>query len=140
MSVFQFFDMPATTVPKILTSVQETSGAGAAVAITVVGVGGYRHYLASCFWSYSAAPTAGALTIAGLNGEDLAMDITAAGPGPMGFPPVAGAVGTDLVVTLAGGGGAVVGKLTIFYATLPAVYTYQGATIAKSIARNLMPS
>ena len=135
----QFFDMPALTVPTPLTVVQETSGAGAAVSITLTAVGGYRHYLPALYWSYSAAPSGGKLTITGLNGEDFEIDITASGPGPLALPPMVGATSTSVVVTLAAGGGVILGKLNVLYATLPAVFTYQGTQIAKSVPRNLMP-
>jgi hypothetical protein len=99
---------------------QETSGAGASVAMTLVGVASHRHYVAEVLWSYNAAPTGGRLTISGLQGgEVLDIDITASGPGPLLLPPLAGAAGTSVVITLAGGGGAVVGKLTVFSTLLP---------------------
>ena len=64
-------------------------------------------------WSYSAAPTGGRLTVAG-GGFGIDIDIIAGGPGfvPFNIPQHA----TDdnpVVITLAAGGGVVVGKLNL---------------------------
>jgi hypothetical protein len=106
------------TTPYGLRVASGTSAAGAAVSVTVTAAGeGSRHYLWGVKYSYSATPTGGKLTTAGLVGDEIDLDIAGAGPmdvNTLGAPAV---VNTDLVVTLAAPGGAVVGKLAVFYAT-----------------------
>ena len=117
----QLLDPFATLDSKPTTIVAATAAANTAVVITLAAQTGYRHYLVQLIWSYSATPTGGRVTITGLKGDDYDWDITAAGPGPANFPPIAGDVSTAVVVTLAAGSGAVVGKLNVAYVTLPAV-------------------
>lgn len=90
-------------------------GAGAAAVKTYAAVATKSHAISGVAWSYSAAPTGGNLKIEdGAGTVLLDMDITAAGPGHVPFtPPKRGTVNTDLVITLAAPGGAVVGKLNI---------------------------
>lgn len=101
-----------------------TSAGGAAVAKTITGVAGQsglavlRTWLCAIQWSYSAAPTGGRLSITDDGNSIFDVDITAAGPG--GFQIcLPGTAGKDMVVTLAGGGGAIVGKLNLQYAQIP---------------------
>lgn len=74
---------------------------------------GRRWTVGSIHYSYSAAPTGGRLTIQDGTGNVIFdRDIPATGPGDILFPfPRAGSVNTDLIITLAAGSGAVVGKL-----------------------------
>lgn len=91
-----------------------TSGAGASVAITIAADAVRRRVIDAVHFSYSAAPTGGRLTIASGAQATYDVDITAAGPGQVTFPGgFKGLAATSLVVTLAGGGGAIVGKLNI---------------------------
>lgn len=120
-----FLDGIARPYSQVVLPDEATSSANAAVAITLAAVTGKRHYLAMVLWSYSDTPTGGRLTVSGLdNSETLDIDIVAAGPGPVLLPPLAGKVGTAMVITLAAGGGTVVGKLNIMTATLPALYPF----------------
>jgi hypothetical protein len=94
-----------------------TSAAGAACSITLSPVAGTLHHLRSVTWSYSDTPSGGRLTIESPDGEtQLDIDITAGGPGQIVMEPMKG---SEIVVTLAGAGGAVVGKLNIAKQTLP---------------------
>lgn len=90
-----------------------TGAGGAATAIVLTGVTGKPILLSQVAWSYSAAPTGGAITIA--DGTiSRTLDITAAGPGFWYFdPPLSFTAGATLTVTLAAPGGAVVGKVSV---------------------------
>jgi hypothetical protein len=121
-----FIEHPArAATPQVAAVVAATAGANALVAITLVGVAGYRHYLPFLVWSYSGLPT-GRLTISGLDGDDVDFDITAAGAGPVFFPPLAGTIGASVVITLAAGGAGVVGKLNVCAGLLPAYLRFEG--------------
>jgi hypothetical protein len=95
-----------------------TSGANASVAITLAAVPMCRHHLIAVQWSYSAAPTGGNLLTTGLEGDEIDLDIAAAGPGGLTAVYV-GLKGGAVTVTLAAGGGALVGKLVVSYMTVP---------------------
>lgn len=90
-----------------------TAAANTAVVITYAANANRRHALSQVIVSYSAAPTGGNLTIedgAGTTVFDVA--ITSAGPTTIIFdPPIGGTANTAMVITLAAGAGAVVGKL-----------------------------
>lgn len=91
-----------------------SSGSNASVSITLVGRAGMRHKVQQITWSYSSAP-AGSLSTTGFEGDELAFDITAGGPGGLALPPSAyGAVGASVVVSLAAGGGGITGKINVF--------------------------
>lgn len=92
-----------------------TAAANSAVVKTYAAVPGKCHVIGGVAWSYSAAPTGGNLKIEdGAGVVILDLDITAAGPGSVPFsPPKRGTANTDLVITLAAAGAAVVGKLNI---------------------------
>lgn len=93
------------------------SGANAAASITLTASPAQRHKIQQVTWSYSAAPTGGKITITGLEGDDVEFDITAGGPGGLALPPSCmGRVNTNVVATIAAGGGTVVGKLNLFRA------------------------
>lgn len=90
------------------------AGTNAAATITLAAVAGMRHAISGILWSYSAAPTGGRLTITngGVTVEDI--DITGSGPGVLAFDPAKlGDTGAAVVVTLAAGGAAVVGKVNL---------------------------
>lgn len=89
-----------------------TGSAGAAATLTKSAPGsGKRYAFAGIVWSYSAAPTGGALTVT-IGGRTLmTFDITSAGPGFIPTPIYKGGDNEALVVTLAAPGGAVIGKV-----------------------------
>lgn len=94
-----------------------TSAGGAAGVITVLAVQDKRHTLHKLVWSYNTTPTGGRITVTGgLNALDL--DVSNAGPGSLSINYVC-TVNTNMVVTIASGGGAVVGKLYIEHITEP---------------------
>lgn len=99
----------------MLTSV--TSGANAAVTVTLIGKPFQRHHIHQITWSYDDAPAAAAvLTASGLEGDNLGFNITAGGPGGLALPPSSyGKVNTNVVVTLGPGGSGVTGKLNVFW-------------------------
>jgi len=96
------------------------SGANAPVTVTIpTPQPGGRYYLYSVIASYSAAPTGGQITSTGLVGDELNHAITAAGWGGITFPPLSSEENTGISVTLAAGGAAVVGRLSVCYAEYP---------------------
>lgn len=94
---------------------QATSAAGAAATITLAaGAAGQRRCCAGVCWSYSAAPTGGRLTLASTGQATFDVDTPATGLNQLDpTQTFRGMPGQTLVVTLAGGGGAVIGKLNI---------------------------
>lgn len=93
-----------------------TSSAGGAATITLSGVTDAVQIL-NCLWfSYSADPTNGGITITIDGVTFLDHHITKSGPGPLPLNRMNdGKTGSEVVITLAAGGGAVVGKLTVQY-------------------------
>jgi hypothetical protein len=88
--------------------------AGAASTITYVASPGNSHTISGVAWSYGASPTGGNLLIQDGSNTILNLDITAAGPGVIVFPrPKKGTPGANLVITLAGGGGSVQGRVNV---------------------------
>jgi hypothetical protein len=87
--------------------------AATAAVITYAAETGRQHVIGGIWYSYSAAPTGGRLTIEdGAGTVVFDLTITAAGPGSVSFDaPLCGSPGVALVITLASGAGAVVGKL-----------------------------
>lgn len=85
--------------------------ATAAVITLAASSKGTRWVVHSVMASYSAAPTGGRLTITGLVGS-LTFDLDLIQVGPLLlFGPFVGITETAVVITLASGAGAVVGKL-----------------------------
>jgi hypothetical protein len=98
-----------------LTPVSGTAAANTAVAITVNGVAGQTIRLAALSWSYSAAPTAGTITVV-VNGVTIFQsDITAAGfaAALIAQGGLVCQVGQSAVITLTAAGAAVVGRLNV---------------------------
>lgn len=93
------------------------NGTAAAATVTLpVPASGQEIRLTDVTWSYNAAPTGGELTITGLqSGVTFDMDITSAGPGAWPTPEHGNVKNTNIVITLASGGGGVTGKLNVFY-------------------------
>lgn len=94
----------------------------AAVTVTLAATEGVLHVLDSVDWSYSAAPTNGALTVAVDGTTIMSVDITEAGPGFLSWAteqsdglhgPLATATGKAMTITLADGGSSNVGKLNV---------------------------
>lgn len=102
---------------------QQASGTAAsntAVVVTVAApAGGGRHFFFSIIYSYSATPTGGRLSTTGLAGDELDIDIYAAGSDMVVFPPLPIEYNVGFSVTLAAGGSGVVGKLTVCYDSYP---------------------
>lgn len=98
---------------KATTADTATAAANTAVAITYTANANVRHAVKQIVVSYSAAPTGGNLTIAdGAGTTVFDVAITAAGPTTITLdPPLSGSYNTALVITLAAGGAAIVGKL-----------------------------
>lgn len=88
--------------------------ANTAAVVTVNAATGLTHTIHGIQWSYSTSPTGGNLLIQS-NGVTLwSVDITAGGPGGYNFTMPA-TPNQNLVVTLASGTGACVGKLNVQY-------------------------
>jgi hypothetical protein len=104
-------------VPVGLISTHATAAAATAVVITLPAVENRRSVLHGVQWSYSAAPTGGKLTITTNAVTIFEEDITASGPG--GHTIVLPSLNnTTMVITLASGAGAVVGKLNVQHVNL----------------------
>jgi len=99
--------------------VTASGAAGAATVITIAAASDQFWALDWIAYSYTATPTGGGLTIT-INGTTVFdLSVPAAGEGFISFDgplyrEVAGK-NAAMVITLAGGGGAVVGKLNIRY-------------------------
>ena len=89
--------------------------ANTSAVVTYAAVAGVSHVVSSVVWSYNAAPTGGNLKIEdGAGNTIFTTDITSQGPGFIQFTPAKrGTVNTALIVTLAAGGAAVTGKLSV---------------------------
>ncbi len=88
---------PAANVAAVLTYAADANG---------------KHTLGAIFFSYSAAPTGGRLTVTDGGATVFDLAITGAGPDAIYFdPPLSGTQNAALVITLAAGGGTVAGKL-----------------------------
>lgn len=85
------------------------------VAVTLPAVKDYRLRVYELIWSYSAAPASGLCSSAGLEGDQLAFVITAAGPGAIPLAPAYGQIGAPITFTLAAGGPGVTGTLDVIY-------------------------
>lgn len=97
------------------------SGANAPVTVTLTPPGGTRIVLDHIVYSYSAAPTAGRLTI--VDGAATVFDIDDTGAGQQAFlqgsPGLAStAIDNVVAITLAAAGAAVVGKLFVMFHTI----------------------
>ena len=112
-----WFDTLLSRAISSFTQAQGTSGANAAITVTLAASAGNRHHVVEVIASYSGTPTGGRLTSTGLAGDQLDVDVTASGPAPISFPPVTGAGSGAVTFTLAAGGAGVVGKLNVIYAT-----------------------
>jgi hypothetical protein len=92
-----------------------TAAAATAVVVTYAAAVALRHVITGVSVSYSAAPTGGKLTITDAGVTIFEVDILLGGPTTIHFftPKKQAAVNTALVVTLASGAGAVVGKVNV---------------------------
>lgn len=106
----------------ILSAIHVPAAATAAV-ITLAAVAGKKHWLHSIQWSYSADPTGGRLTVVTGVTTRFDVDITTGGPGGFSLEIVADE-NEAMVITLASGAGAVVGKINAQYSTERDVLEY----------------
>lgn len=100
---------------------RNVSGAGTAATITLPAAGLIRrNVIKSITASYSAAPTGGNLQITDGGVTVFDADILLGGPFQIPFPDGVQnlAVNSAFVITLAGGGGAIVAKLSVASTTL----------------------
>lgn len=107
-----------TTRRDFLLRASHRPNADTAAVVTLAAVTDLEHVVHNIQWSYSDAPTGGKLTITVAAVIVWEVDITAAGPGGFGMP-IAGDDNEAVVITLAAGGGSVVGKLNVQYTTEP---------------------
>lgn len=84
-----------------------------AVVTLTAPTNGQSHKVVQVDWSYSESPTGGALTIA-FGSTTYEIAVTNGGPGQLFYPDgVGNGANEAVVVTLAAGGGTVVGKLNV---------------------------
>ena len=95
------------------TPVSNTAAANTAVSITLTGVAGQRTRITHLSFSYSAAPTAGTVTIVVNAVTVFQLDVTGTGDQSVPLPDggIICAAGQNAVITLTAAGAAVVGKL-----------------------------
>jgi hypothetical protein len=105
----QYDDQPIVT-----TKTLDTPAPATAAVVTIAAVTGLRTVIDKIFLSYGALPTGGRLTITDGGATVVDFDIGAAGPGPQ-LGRMSFAVNSAVVVTLASGGGVVVGKLNVHH-------------------------
>ena len=97
----------------MIASADQYTTLDAAAVVTITGQAGRKIVVEQVIWSYSAAPTGGAITIAD-GTTTLSWDVTAAGFNECTFsPPLAFASGATVTVTLADPGGTIVSKLIV---------------------------
>lgn len=98
----------------------QTAPANTAITVTLPERNGYRIGITDIVASYSAAPTAGLLTVTSAGKVILLVDV-AAGLSNLDYtPPLADQVGEAVTLTLAAGGAAVVGFLNGAYVYIKA--------------------
>ena len=87
--------------------------AATAAVLTFAATAGKRWVLNGAEWSYDADPTGGNLKVENGAGTTVfSVAVTKGGPGFIKFdPPIVGSTNTAVIVTLASGAGAVVGKV-----------------------------
>lgn len=101
------------TAPAPSTPQHATAAANTAVTQTFAAVAGQSHRLTGLVVSYSAAPTAGRVTVSDGAAVVFEVDVAAAGPVSVPLPAggLQGSVNTAMTVTLAAAGASVVGKV-----------------------------
>ena len=99
-----------------LKNAHNTSAGNDVATVTLAATPGRIQYVHHVQWSYNPAPTGGRLTITVAGNTKFEVDILAGGPGGFGIE-LAGGVNEAIVITLAAGGGGVVGKLNVQYTT-----------------------
>lgn len=89
-------------------------GANVAAIVTKAGSAGRKYRVYQVAWSYSAAPTGGRIRVQFADRVVRDIDITAGGHGSIRYdPPLDGANGETLAVTLSAGGAGITGKLNV---------------------------
>ena len=98
---------------RAMSAAADTATADTAVVITYAAVP-QCHVITGVAWSYDAAPAGGHLTITDGGVTIFQVAISAAGPGFFMFPkPKMGTANSAMVLTLADGGGQIVGCLNV---------------------------
>lgn len=108
---------PDAAVNQIETGVAEATNDVATVTFLLQG--GTRLQVTRVCWSYSADPTGGGLSMTGVSVPP-ELDITKGGPGALSFDAAFALKATTVTVSLAAGGGGVVGKLYVEAIRTPA--------------------
>lgn len=97
-------------------AIKNDAAANADAVITLAAIADEIHVLDQLWFSYSATPTAGRLTITIGGVTKLDLDITQSGPGPLPLNRMNGGKPNEaVVITLKAAGSGVVGKLTVQY-------------------------
>jgi len=103
------------TQPGLAANTHAPVAATAAVVTRAAAGAGVMNVLAQIVWSLSVVPAA-AVNLMVQDGANTVFttDITASGPGFIQFnPPMRGTANTALIITLASGAGAVIGKVSV---------------------------
>jgi hypothetical protein len=112
-----------TALRETVRSAVHVPAAATAAVITIAAVANRKHWIHNIQWSYSADPTGGRITITSGGVTKFDVDVTTGGPGGFGLE-IVGGVNEEIVITLASGGGTVVGKLNAQYSTETNVTEY----------------
>ena len=109
--------LPLSVYELAATPVSATAAANTAVTVTVPATGGLANRIEHLSGSYSAAPTAGTVTVVVNAVTIFQADITAAGLFAVPLPPggLLCQTGQAAVITLTAAGAAVVGRLNVGY-------------------------
>jgi len=105
-----------TTKPGLAANVHEPAAATPAVVTKAAGGAGVVNVIGQVAWSLSEAPAAhvNLMIEDGVGTTIFSVDVTSAGPGFISFnPPMRGSANTAMIITLASGAGAVIGKVSV---------------------------
>ena len=106
----QPWEMQKPAVLGIAADLNVPAGNTAAVVTYAAGAGNLANAISGVIWSYSAAPSGGLLTITDGSTVIREVAIIAGGQGQIHFdPPLKGSPASALILTLAAGGGVIVG-------------------------------
>ena len=113
---FKGTPIPGSTA-NIAASASSGGGADAKITFAAPASSGIRNVLTSVAWSYSTAPSSGALRVySGSSSGSLIceLDITAQGPDGWQFEPLGATPGAAMTVILTQAGSSVVGRLNAY--------------------------
>jgi hypothetical protein len=105
----------SSTARAMGTSKTHAPAADTAAVVTLAAAGeGVSHVITGIYFGYDDTPTGGSLTVTDGGSTVFQIPVTAAGAGFIPFdPPLKGTANSEVVVTLAAGGGSVSGAVNV---------------------------